>query len=96
MKNMEIGENAPRLSEKHDFEGPRVPKWRIFDIWSVLKTGLGIMKFWGAILEDFGILFGTGNAQKWHQIIIRNTIKPKHEKKVTQVHAGRIPLVPLK
>ncbi len=35
MKNMKICENAPRPSEKHEFEGPRVPKWYIFDIWSV-------------------------------------------------------------
>ena len=64
LKNMKIGENAPRLSEKHDFEGPRVPKRGIFDIWSVLKTGLGIMKFWGLFFEDFDLLLGTKNSQK--------------------------------
>ena len=64
MKNMEIGEIAPRLSEKPEFEGPRVPKRVFFNIWSVSKTGLGIMKFWGPILEAFGLLFGAKNGPK--------------------------------
>ena len=36
MKNMKMCENAPRPHEKHEFEGPRVPKWRPRPFWNEL------------------------------------------------------------
>ena len=57
------------------------------------------MKFWGAILEHFGLLFGTKNGQKRHQNMIGKTIQKnmkKRSRRYTQVHAGNPPAGPLK
>ena len=40
------------------------------------------MKFWGAILEHFGLLFGTKNGQARHQNMIGKTIQKIMEKQV--------------
>ena len=40
------------------------------------------MKFWGAFLEHFGILFGTKNGQKRHQNMTMKKVKEKDPKQI--------------
>ena len=57
------------------------------------------MKFWGAILEHFGLLFGTKNGQKRHQNMIGKMIQKNMKKRssnVMRVHASIPPCGPLK